>query len=68
VRERFRGYVRRTMGAIVEESELVRLAALPAEEKERFAREHPDLARQLALFEKHLLPRIRQGGGTERKT
>lgn len=68
VRERFRGYVRRTMGAIVEESELVRLAALPAEEKESFAREHPDLARQLALFEKHLLPWVRQGGGTERKT
>lgn len=62
VRERFRNYVRRTLGALIEESELVRLSALPAEEREKFNREYPSQAKQLALFEKHLLSRLGESG------
>lgn len=60
VRERFRNYVRRTLGAVIEESELLRLSGLPADEKERFAREFPSQAKQLAMFEKYLLPKLRE--------
>lgn len=60
VRNRFRSYVRRTLGAIIEESELLRLAALPDDVKEKFTKDYPSQATQLALFEKYLLPKLRE--------
>ncbi len=58
IRERFRQFVRRTLGALIDESELLRLASLPANEKDAFIEEFPSHAKQLALFEKHLLPKL----------
>ena len=58
IRERFRDYVRRTLGAVIEESELLRLAGLPDDAKKKFAQAYPSQAKQLALFEKYLLPRL----------
>lgn len=60
VRERFRNYARRTLGALIEESELRRLSRLPKEEREKFDSEYPSQAKQLALFEKHLLPKLKE--------
>lgn len=59
VQERFRQVVRRTLGAVIEETELLRLSALPAEEREAFTKGFPSHAKQLALFEKYLLPKLR---------
>lgn len=59
VRERFRGYVQRKLGAVLEEQELLRLSALSSDKKAEFASNFPSQAKQLALFEKHLLPLIR---------
>lgn len=59
VQERFRQLVRRTLGAVIEETELLRLSALPAEEREAFTKDFPSHAKQLALFEKYLLPKLR---------
>ena len=58
VRERFRNYARRKLGALIEESELLRLSRLPEEEREKFDLEYPSQAKQLALFEKYLLSKL----------
>ena len=60
VRERFRNYARKTLGAVIEESELLRLSSLSTAEKEEFAAKFPSQAKQLALFEKYLFPKIRE--------
>ncbi len=58
IRERFQSYVRRVLGALIDESELLRLANLHPSKKAEFIIRFPTQAKQLELFERYIMPRL----------